>query len=725
MLKRKVMLERNFILSVLALLLALVCNGVTLQGPKHGDPAQPALAAPGGPPALAAPPKTAANPVKDVVQGVEITDPYRWLEDQDSRETRAWIDAQNAYTDSIIPKLPGREQLKQRVSALVKIDAMSPPTVRNGRYFFFKRQADQDQAVLYMRQGLDGKDQILVDPLPMSPDHTVTVNMADVSQDGKMLAYVIRHGGADEVEPHLFDVDARKDLPDSFPKGRYSGFGILADKSGVYLTRLTAEGPRVYFHPISLNKAGDATAAEVEVFGKGYGPEKIVSNNLSDDGRYLTITVSYGSAAEKTDLFFADVSKKGPVVPVTTDLKATSFAQIDGGRMFVRTNWKAPKWRIMEADLKNPAPEHWREVIPESGDVMDGLSLVGGMLAVHTAHDVVGRVKLFDPSGKLVREITLPTLGAISGLGGSWDSGEAFFSFASYYVPPTVYRYDIASGKQSTWSQQKVPIDAAKYEVKQVWYTSKDGTKIPMFLAHAKGLKLDGSNPTLLTGYGGFNLSSTPSFNAFAAAWISSGGVYAVANMRGGGEFGEAWHHAGMLEKKQNVFDDFFAAAEWLIQSKYTSPARLAIRGNSNGGLLMGAAVTQRPELFGAVICGYPLLDMVRYQKFLVAKYWVPEYGSSDDPQQFKWIYAYSPYHHVKPGTKYPAILFLTGDADTRVAPLHARKMTALMQAAGSEKPILLHYDTAAGHSPGTPAGKQVENTTDELNFLFWQLGAK
>jgi prolyl oligopeptidase len=649
---------------------------------------------------------------------VEITDPYRWLEDQNSPETRAWIDAQNAYTDSIIPKLPGREALKQRVSALVKIDTMSAPMVRYGRYFFFKRQADQDQAVLFLRDGLQGKDQVLVDPLPMSPDHTVTVGLFDVSKDATMLAYVIRHGGADEVEPHLFDVDARKDLPDSFPKGRYSGFSIALDKSGVYLTRLTPEGPRVYFH-----KIGDPAAAEVEMFGKGYGPEKIVSSGLSDDGRYLTITVSYGSAAERTEIYYADVSKKGPVVPVVTDLKAASFGQIEGDRLFVRTNWNAPKWRIMQVDLKNPAPEHWREIIPESGDVMDGLSLVGGMLAVHTTHDAVGRVKLFDVKGKLVREITLPTLGSISGLSGRWERNEAFFSFASFYVPPTIYIYDLAGGQQATWSQQQVPIDAGKYEVKQVWYTSKDGTKVPMFLAHAKGVKLDGSNPTLLTGYGGFNLSSTPGFNAFAAAWISSGGVYAVANMRGGGEFGEAWHHAGMLEKKQNVFDDFFAAAEWLIQNKYTSPARLAIRGNSNGGLLMGAAVTQRPELFGAVICGYPLLDMVRYQKFLVAKYWVPEYGSSDDPQQFKWIYAYSPYHHVKPGTKYPAILFLTGDSDTRVAPLHARKMTALMQAAGSEKPILLHYDTAAGHSGGTPAGKQVENTTDELNFLFWQLG--
>ena len=338
---------------------------------------------------------------------------------------------------------------------------------------------------------------------------------------------------------------------------------------------------------------------------------------------------------------------------------------------------------------------------------------------------MIPHVKLLEPSGKLVREIPLPALGSVSGLNGEWDSNEAFFSFTSYHIPSTIYRYDVATGKQTVWSTSKVPIDSAKYEVKQVWYPSKDGTSIPMFLAHAKNLKLDGKNPVLLTGYGGFNVSQSPGFSAFSAAWMANGGVLAVANMRGGGEFGEAWHHAGMLEKKQNVFDDFIAAAEWLIQNKYTTPARLAIRGGSNGGLLVGAALTQRPDLFAAVICSYPLLDMVRYQNFLVAKYWVPEYGSSDDPVQFKYIYAYSPYHHVKTGTKYPSVLFISGDSDTRVAPLHARKMTALMQAAtaGSDHPILLHYDTAAGHSGGTPAGKQIENTTDELDYIFWQLG--
>ncbi|HMC30961.1 MAG TPA: prolyl oligopeptidase family serine peptidase [Candidatus Angelobacter sp.] len=674
--------------------------------------------------AVPAPPKTTVNEVKELLYGTEIVDSYRWLEDQNSPETRAWIDAQNAYTDSLIAKFPGRDAVRQQVGSLIRIDTMSSPVVTSNRYFFSKRRADQDQSSLFMRKGLDGKDELLIDPLPLSPNHTMTVGLISITEDGKQLAYFVRQGGADEVIPHLFDVDARKELPDVFPKARYSGFSILNDKSGVYLTRDTAEGPRVFFH-----KIGTETASDTEIFGKGYGPEKIIGSSVTEDDHYLQITVSHGSAADHTELYVKDLVHNGPIVTIVKDFPAVFFGQIAGDRMFVRTNWKAPKWRILEVDLKNPFiiqnKEKWREVVPEGEGVLDGFSAVGGKLAVHVTQNVVPHLKVLDANGKLVREVPAPALGSISGLGGRWNSSETFFSFTSYHMPPTIYRYDLSTGKQTVWSEAKVPIESAKYEVKQVWYTSKDGTKIPMFLTHAKGLKLDGSNPLLLTGYGGFNLSSTPGFNPFAAAWLANGGVYAVANLRGGGEFGEDWHHAGMLEKKQNVFDDFIAAAEWLIQNKYTSPAKLAIRGTSNGGLLVGAALTQRPDLFAAVICGYPLLDMVRYQNFLVAKYWVPEYGSSDNAEQFKYIYAYSPYHRVKAGTKYPSVLLISGDSDTRVAPLHARKMTALLQAATAsiDHPILLHYDTAAGHSGGTPAGKQIENTTDELSYLFWQLG--
>jgi prolyl oligopeptidase len=700
--------KKASLLALFSFLLALAASAAVLASSTDGTP--------GSPP----PPKTTVSEVRETVQGTEIVDPYRWLEDQNSPETRAWIDAQNAYSDSLLSKLPGREALQKQVSALIKIDSMGAPVVMNGRYFFSKRLADQDQSSIFLRKGFDGKDELLIDPLPMSAKHTVTVNLTFVSRDGSLIAYSVREGGADEVTPHLFDVDAHKDLADVFPKARYSGFSILNDKSGIYLTRDTAEGPRVYFH-----KMGTAATDDTEIFGKGYGPEMIIGSTVTRDNHYLQISAQHGSAAERTEIYVQDLVAKGPITTIVKDIPANFLGQIAGGHMYVRTNWKAPKWRVMEVDLKNPAIDNWREVVPESDAVLEGSSLVGGKLAIRFTQNVVPHVKLLETSGKFVREIPLPALGSVSGINGQWDSNEAFFSFNSYHIPSTIYRYDVATGKQTVWSELKVPIDSSKYEVKQVWYTSKDGTKIPMFLAHAKNLKLDGKNPALLTGYGGFNLNQGPGFSAFAAAWMANGGVYAVANLRGGGEFGEAWHHAGMLDKKQNVFDDFIAAAEWLIQNKYTSPARLAIRGGSNGGLLVGAALTQRPDLYAAVICSYPLLDMVRYQRFLVAKYWVPEYGSSENAEQFKYIYAYSPYHHVEAGTKYPSVLFITGDSDTRVAPLHARKMTALLQAStgGSDRPILLHYDTAAGHSGGTPAGKQIENTTDELSYLLWQIG--
>jgi len=695
------------LLSLFLLLLPLTVSIAALENPRGAS-------------AIAAPPKTAVHEVKELVQGTEIVDPYRWLEDQNSPETRAWIDEENAYTDSLLSKIAGREELQRQVSALIKIDTMTAPQVRINRYFFSKRSADQDQSSLYMRKGLSGQDELLVDPLPLSPNHTVTVGINSITKDGKLMGYFVRHGGADETTPHLFDVDAHKDLPDVFLKARYSGVAVLNDKSGVYLIRDTAEGPRVYFHKIGTDSANDT-----EIFGKGYGPEKIITSSVTEDNHYLQITVLHGSAANHSEIYIKDLASNGPIVTIVKDVDASFSGQIAGDRMYVRTNWKAPKWRIMEVDLKNPAMDKWREVVPEGDNVLEGFSLAGGKLAVRISENVVPHLKLFEANGKLLREVPTPTLGSISALNGHWDSNEAFYSFTSYHIPQTIYRYDVATGKQTVWFASKVPIDSAKYEVQQVWYASKDGTKIPMFLAHAKGLKLDGSHPVLLTGYGGFDLTETPGFSSFSAAWMANGGVYAVANLRGGGEFGEAWHHAGMLEKKQNVFDDFIAAAEWLIQNKYTTPARLAIRGTSNGGLLVGAALTQRPDLFGAVICGYPLLDMVRYQNFLVAKYWVPEYGSSDNPEQFKYIYAYSPYHHVKAGTKYPSILFISGDSDTRVAPLHARKMTALMQAAtaGSDRPILLHYDTTAGHSGGTPVSKQIENNVNELSYLFWQLG--
>lgn len=685
----------------------------------------------------ASPPPTRREEVTETLHGVKIVDPYRWLEDQNSPETRAWIEAQNDYTRSQLQGLPGREKMAKQIATLLKLDTVGVPIARGSRYFFSKRSSDQDLFTIYMREGLRGVDEVLINPHTMSADKMTSVVLLDVSRDGKLLAYGVREGGADEMSIRVFDIEARKDLPDELPKGRYWGISFKPNRgrgpraflqptahnpqeSGFYYTRHGKEGPRVYFH-----KIGTMPSEDPILFGKEYGPEKIVGAQVSPDGRYLLFTVYHGSAARKTEVYFQNIAENGPLLTLVNDIEARFEGEIGGDTLFLETDWQAPNGRILAVDLRNPARERWREVVPTGKGIITGFSLVGGRLCVNYLENVVSRIKIFEVDGRPVREIDFPTLGSASRIHGEWDSPEAFYSFSSFHVPPTIYRYHVKSGSQGVWSRLNAPVKSSRFEVKQVWYTSKDGTQVPMFLLHAKGLKRDGVRPTVLTGYGGFKSSMTPWFSASAVLWAESGGVYAVANLRGGGEFGEEWHRAGMLEKKQNTFDDFIAAAEWLIQNGYTKPEKLAISGGSNGGLLVGVAMTQRPELFRAVVCTVPLLDMLRYHKFLVARFWVPEYGSADNPEQFPYLYAYSPYHHVKPGTPYPAVLFVTGDSDTRVAPLHARKMTALLQwATGSDRPILLHYDTKAGHAGGMPLSKQLEDLTDIWSFIYWQLGA-
>ncbi|MBN1223197.1 MAG: S9 family peptidase [Candidatus Aminicenantes bacterium] len=666
------------------------------------------------------PPETSVEEVTDTIHGVDITDPYRWLEDQQSPETRAWITAQNAYTDSLLGSLAGREELKELASNLIKIDTISPPIERGGRYFLSKRRADQELSVIYVREGLEGEDVMLIDPHPMSEDKTTNVNIQDISEDGTLLAYGIRKGGEDELEIKFMDVDIKKDLADVLPRGLYFGLSFTRDKKAFYYTRMTNKGPRILYHAFGADVAQDP-----EIFGEGYGLGFILFPFLSNNGRWLVIGVLHGSSG-KTEVYLKDLIKGTPIIPIVNDIDARFMGNMAGDTLFLQTDWEAPNGRIFSVDLENPERENWQEIIPETDAVIQsflGISLAGGKLFVNYTKDVMSKVVVFEPDGTRIGEISFPTIGTVSGLSGRWDSNEAFFIYTSFHIPTTIYRYDVASGEKAVWAKIEVPIDTDKYEVKQVWFTSNDGTEVPMFVTHEKNIELDGSNPTFLTGYGGFNISVTPSFSPQAAAWLEKGGVYAVANLRGGGEFGERWHRAGMLESKQNVFDDFISAAEYLIKEGYTKAEKLAIEGGSNGGLLVGAAMTQRPDLYGAVICGYPLLDMVRYHKFLVARYWVPEYGSSEDAEQFAYIYKYSPYQHVKEGTKYPAVLFVTGDADTRVAPLHARKMTAMMQAAtSSDKPVMLRYHITAGHSGGQPVSEQIEDLVDAMSFLLWQL---
>jgi prolyl oligopeptidase len=666
-----------------------------------------------------APPATRRGDVQENLHGVTVSDPYRWLEDQQSPETRAWITLQNAYTHKLLDGWPGREHLESRITELKKVEHISSPIERNGHFFYRKRAADQEQYVIYMRKGDAGKEEVLIDPNPMSADHSTNVEIMDASKDGTLLAYGIRSGGKDETELHLLDVATKHELSDVLPARVYFDVSFLPDRSGLYYSTMLDDGPRVRFH-----KLGTKAEVDIDVFGKGYGKEAIIVGNPSEDGRHLIIHVLYGSAADKVEIWAQDLETNGPIAPLIKDLQARSFGFAVGDKLYLQTNYKAPNGRVMVMDIAKPAIENWREVVPEAENAIDNVTLAGGKILVTYVKNATSMVKAFQPDGKVAFELTLPALGAVYDLQGKWENGAAYFTYASFAIPATIYRADMSNGKQSVWAQVKVPVDESKFEVKQVWYASKDGTKVPMFLVHAKGLKLDGSNPVLLEAYGGFGVNNTPSFNSDAIVWAERGGVYALANIRGGGEFGEAWHQAGMRAKKQNVFDDFIGAAEWLIQNKYTNPSKLSILGGSNGGLLVGAALTQRPDLYRAVICWHPLLDMLRYDQFMEAQFWVSEYGAAKDPEQFKWLYAYSPYQHVKKGVKYPAVLFMSGDGDTRVAPLHARKMAALLQAeTGSDRPILLRYELQAGHSRGRSSTQDIGDSVDELSFLFWQLG--
>ncbi|MGH7150586.1 MAG: prolyl oligopeptidase family serine peptidase, partial [Planctomycetota bacterium] len=528
--------------------------------------------------------------------------------------------------------------------------------------------------------------------------------------------------GEDEVSMRLLDVEARHDLGAAFPKARYGSVSIAPDRKAIFYSKYdSAVGPRLYRHPI-----GEDPAADPLVFGEGIGPGKGISATLSDDGSRLLIQVSHGSAALKTEVYLQDPAGKGPVRPLVNDLEATFSGRFGGDRIYLRTNWNAPNGRILAVDPARPERESWTEVVPAGPGVIQGVAPVAGRLFVQTLENAVPRVRIFHPDGRAAGEIAPPALGSFGGVSGRWDGKEAYYGFSSAHLPPSIERYEAGTGRSETWWRARVPFEGKGIEVFQSSYASKDGARVPIFLAHRKGAPLDGSSPAYLTGYGGFNAARAPGWSALAAIWLENGGVYALPCLRGGGEFGEDWHKAGMVEKKQSVFDDFLAAAEWLISKGYAKADRLAISGGSNGGLLVGAALTQRPDLFRAVVCSVPLLDMVRYHKFLVARFWVPEYGSAEDPAQFRHLLAYSPYHRVRDGEKYPAVLFVTGQSDTRVDPLHARKMCARLQAASaSGRPVLLRHDSKTGHSGGKPTARQVEDLADELAFLFAELGVE
>ena len=703
--------------------------------------------------APSAPPVAEVKPVADMFHGTRVVDNYRWLEDGNSPETQQWVAQEMAYTRGTLDHLAGRDAIQKRLTELLSIGSVTPPILAGRHYFYTRREGMQNQPILYVREktsdGLDGPDRVLVDANQLAADGTVALDWYQPSENGKYVAYGTSPSGSEMSTLHIIETKTGTLLPDTIERTRAASVAWKLDNTGFYYTRYPKKGDvpagqEMYNRHVFYHSLGDDPDQEDQlIFGEGRDPEDWPSVSLSNDGRWLLIHVSQGWT--KSELFLMDLKKGTPPTRVTSGKDFLYGGEVYNDKLYITTNEDSPRYRVFVVDVGNYDRSAWKEIIPQTDAVLQGVAVFGGKLCAQYEQNATSQLKLFDLDGKKLSDIALPAIGSVFGTTGRWDRGEMFFGFQSFTVPPTIYRAELPVhvitrptgpsgdiiGLTSLWTKVDAPsIDPSAYEVNQEWFNSKDGTRVPMFVVHKKGLQKNGKNPTLLTAYGGFNLSLMPAFKPSAYLWLEHGGIYAVANLRGGAEFGEDWHRAGMLDKKQNVFDDMIAAAEHLITEKYTDKSHLAIQGGSNGGLLMGAMITQRPDLFRAVICQVPLLDMLHYQNFQIAKLWIPEYGSSENPDQFKWLYAYSPYHHVKPGTEYPAVLFMTADTDTRVDPMHAIKMAAEMQAEAKNgvsrtRPILLRIESKAGHGAGKPVTKQIEEFTDIYSFLFWQLGMK
>lgn len=677
-------------------------------------------------------PISSIEAVNEILHGVEITDNFRWLEDGNSAQTKAWVKEQNAFSRAYLEACPDRDALTSELKQTFDITQMDVPERFGNRFFYNRREAGQNQAVLYFKDGsLKTQEFLALDPNTLSKDGTTALDFYHPSPDGKLLAYGFSSGGREIGILKIKNLETLQDLDLEISPVRYAGVAWLKDASGFYYTRLPKPGSvpiedemyhrAVYYHTLGTNPVLDPMV---------FKPDNKVAwanSYASSDNSVLLIDVSEG-AAGRNDLYFLPLEPyQAGVAPkaLAVGFDASFRADVADGILYIQTNHNAPKFKLMQAKLEQPDFANWTELIPESEHVMQGFALVGGQIVVKRSVDVVSKLELYALNGALVREVVLPGLGT-AGFSGNYNQSELFYSFQSFTVPQSIYQHNLNTLETKLIFQADVAIDLNLYQTRQEFFVSRDGTRVPMFIVARKDLVLNGNNPTLLYGYGGFNVPLTPAFSGGLFSWLSRGGVYVVANLRGGSEYGEDWHKAGMLEKKQNVFDDFIAAAEFLISSGVTKPTRLACFGGSNGGLLTGAMLTQRPDLFGAVIIGVPLLDMLRYHLFLIARLWIPEYGNPETPEDFAWLKAYSPYHNVQPGTKYPATLILTGESDSRVDPLHARKMAALLQTqtAGSS-PILLRVEEKAGHGQGKPVSKIIQEGVDRWSFLFSTLAGQ
>jgi prolyl oligopeptidase len=690
--------------------------------------------------AWAKPPATLVNTMTDTMHGFHFVDHYRWLEG-DSRgemtpQVAAWTDAQNAYTRRVLDTLPGRAELESRLRELMEVGWVSAPSMRGNRYFYSRREGTQNQAVHYVREGYEGTSRVLLDPNTMDESGLVTVSWTQPNHDGTLLAFGMFRAGDENSTLYLLDVDTGERLPLEIA-GKVGSVSWMPDSSGFFYRRL-ADVKNPYSGQIRFHKMGTDPSEDkllFEQFREGplattWGPFAYADREC----RWLIL--GYYTSTKANDLWAIDLKRwfetgEFEKREIIKGKDARSFGPVIGNTLYLHTNMDAPNARVFAIDLSKDDlsdPSTWRDVIAHRDDaVLKSVSYADGLLVAQYEVNAASEIRIFTPDGKERGTVELPTIGSAS-ISTEENRREAFLSFTSFNTPPSIYRLDLSNpGERDLWDRPSIPVDPSRVEVKQVWYTSKDGTRVPMFVIHKKGLELNGNNPTILYGYGGFNISQTPGFSSTMFPWYEAGGVYAMPSLRGGGEFGASWHRGGTLENKQNTFDDFYAAAEWLIENGYTNPARLGIAGGSNGGLLIGAAVTQRPELFAAAICSVPLLDMLRYQNFLMARYWVPEYGTAENPEHFRWLRAYSPYHNVRPGIEYPAVFFTTGENDTRVHPMHARKMAALMQATTAsdptEKPILLWVDRDSGHGAGKPLHIRIRDVADARMFMMWQLG--
>ena len=676
-------------------------------------------------------PKTSKQEVVDTYFGTQVSDPYRWLENDTSKATSAWVKEQNKVTNDYLEKIPFRDALKKRLTALYNYPKFSTPFQKNGYYYFYKNNGLQNQAVLYRQKGLKGEAELMLDPNTFSTDGTVALAQMALSKDGKYLGYSIARSGSDWNEIFVMEVESKKLLSDHIKWSKSSG--ISWQGNGFYYSAYDApeagkeysnknEFEKVYFHSVGQEQAQDKL-----IYEDKQHPLRECYASVTDDEKFLILYIYETTTGNA--LLFKDLTKPKDTFKELAPGFENNYRVIDHfkSKIYVLTNWKAPKSRLMEINPEKPSQDNWKEIIPETENVLEHAGLLGGKILTIYMKDAANHAYAFDLQGKKLYEVKLPTIGSLSGFMGDNDKNEAFYLFTSYTFPPTIYRFDVATNKSELFLKTKTNFNPDDFVSEQIFYQSKDGTRIPMSLIYKKGMKKDGQNPVMLYGYGGFNISLNPSFSVARIPFLENGGIYCIANIRGGGEYGEAWHMAGTKLKKQNVFDDFIAAAEYLISSGYTNSSKLAIDGGSNGGLLVGACMTQRPELYAVAVPEVGVLDMLRYHLFTIGWSWISDYGNSgENKEMFEYLKGYSPLHNLKPGVKYPATFVMTGDHDDRVVPAHSFKFAATLQENnGGTKPTLIRIDSKAGHGAGKPISKVIDAQTDMWSFVMWNLGMK